>query len=360
MAVKTRDVIEILERIAPPEWAESWDRVGLQVGGNGTQVRKILTALELTDDVLDEVVTERSDLLILHHPPIFEPLTGLRDSNPIERRLATLVRKKISVYVTHTNFDACELSMSARMLRDAGVLNPRRVLSKPSVGKVKIVVFTPLDAVDKVRAAMASEGAGTIGEYDMCSFCSTGKGSFLGSEASSPSVGKRGRLEEVDEGRLEMICPKDHALRVLSAMVEAHPYEEPAVDVYHIEDFRNPGHYLWVGELPKPTRLADLAKPGARAVGDPSVKVRCSSAASGAGKSLLRTVVSLGVDAFLTGEIGHHDARLAEDLGIPVIQLGHYESEVAFGSIVANLLRRRLRGRGVTIHTSRRLRHPWI
>ena len=202
------------------------------------------------------------------------------------------------------------------------------------------------------------EGAGIIGEYEICSFYSAGKGSFLGSEASSPSVGRAGCFEEVAEGRLEMICPKDRLPRAISAMVETHPYEEPAYDIYPMEDFRYSSHYVWVGELPKPARLADLAKPNGRVIGNPGAKVKRIAAASGAGRSLLKGVADLKAEAFLTGEIGHHDRRLAEDLGLPVVEMGHFQSEQAFGSILAGLLRKKLRGKGVAIRASRLIRCP--
>ena len=97
---------------------------------------------------------------------------------------------------------------------------------------VKIIVFTPVTHADEVRKALAEGGAGHIGNYDSCSFSSRGIGKFRPLKGSEPFIGKEGTLEEVEEERIEVICPYEILKKVLTAVKEAHPYEEPAMDIY--------------------------------------------------------------------------------------------------------------------------------
>ncbi len=97
---------------------------------------------------------------------------------------------------------------------------------------VKIVVFTPVTHADLVRQTLADAGAGHIGNYDSCSFSSRGTGCFRGEEGTNPAVGKPGQLEKVEEERIETIAPEEKITTVIKAVIAAHPYEEPAIDVY--------------------------------------------------------------------------------------------------------------------------------
>lgn len=102
--------------------------------------------------------------------------------------------------------------------------------------KYKIVVFTPIEYTLKVLVAMGEVGAGVIGDYTQCSFVSKGTGRFLPGENAKPFIGKSGKLEQVQEDRVEMLCYEDKISQVLGAMKSAHPYEEVAYDVYLLED----------------------------------------------------------------------------------------------------------------------------
>ena len=367
-ALSARDVVTEIERLAPPEQKAPWDRSGFQVGDPARSVSRILTALEITQAVLAEAIRWKADMLVVHHPIIFRPLEDLNESHPPTAVLAGLVRSRVGVYAAHTSFDVSPHSISGRVLELLGVKEVEPVLPKRSAGQVKIVVFCPPRHAGRVRSAMASEGAGIIGEYEMCSFGTRGEGTFRGSERTSPSIGKAGRLETVEEIRLEMVCPKGKLGRVITAMVKVHPYEEPAYDIYPLEDLLFEDHLIWRGHLPKAIPLASLAKSASsklaageplRVIGKATRKVKFLAAASGSGGSLISKVSGLGVDCFLTGDVGHHDARLAEDLGLAVIDLGHYWSELPFGRVMADLLRDRLAGRNVEIRIARSLKPPW-
>lgn len=96
----------------------------------------------------------------------------------------------------------------------------------------KLVVFVPREALDRVRGALFDAGAGRIGEYEHCSWYAAGTGTFLGSDRSSPTIGERGKEQRVSELRLETVFPEELQGAVVDALRAAHPYEEPAYDIY--------------------------------------------------------------------------------------------------------------------------------
>lgn len=99
-------------------------------------------------------------------------------------------------------------------------------------GSVKIVVFVPLTHSDKVRDAIGEAGGGRIGNYTHCSFSAKGVGRFRPQKGANPSIGEIGKLEEVEEERIEFVCPRDETKEVISAIKKVHPYEEVALDIY--------------------------------------------------------------------------------------------------------------------------------
>ncbi len=96
----------------------------------------------------------------------------------------------------------------------------------------KLVVFVPEDALDAVRDALFAAGAGRIGDYERCSWYTAGTGTFLGGDSTEPTVGEKGREERVAELRLETVFPGERQEEIVAALRGAHPYEEPAFDVY--------------------------------------------------------------------------------------------------------------------------------
>jgi len=98
----------------------------------------------------------------------------------------------------------------------------------------KLVVFVPVEALDRVRDALFEAGAGRIGEYERCSWYTEGTGTFRGGKGTQPAVGEAGREERIPELRLETVFPAEHRERVVEALRRAHPYEEPAFDVYEL------------------------------------------------------------------------------------------------------------------------------
>lgn len=346
-----------IEELAPLHWAESWDNVGLQVGDPAAAVQRVLVALELTDAVMEEAERLGCDLVVVHHPPLFRPLKALRfDSRPA-RRLLRLIRSGIALYAAHTNLDQAP-GMTNDTLAAAAGLTECEVLKPTGEERyVKLVVFVPKGHEDAVRDALAGAGAGHIGNYSHCTFQVPGIGTFLPLEGTNPFIGQQGRLERVEELRLETIVPESVAARAVQAMIAAHPYEEVAYDLYPLANPGTARGHGRIGRLGQPVRLAQLAErlkaalrtPAVRIVGDPDRMVATVAVGAGAGADLIRPAAARGADVLVTGDVKYHEAQEALDLGLALVDVGHYSSEAGAMGALAAYLRERLAGDGHSV-----------
>ncbi len=331
------DIADFMDRWAPPHLAEDWDRVGLQLGSRDQPVGRVLLAVDLSSAVVEEALARAADLIVCHHPAIFRPVASLTDSSAQGRKLLSLARAGVSVFVAHTNLDAAHAhSTSDALARAIGLfadVNPLVPPAQPPT--LKLVTYVPPTSADTVFAALAEAGAGCIGQYSHCSYRVTGHGTFLPGPGTHPAVGEVGRLETTDETRLETIVPPGALERVLSALHSAHPYEEPAYDVFPLHTSASPARFARRGTLREPMSMGDLCRAAASAlgaervglVGDPTRRVTCVAVCAGSGGSLVDPMASMGFEAMITGELGHHDALSALDHELSVIMMGHHTTE---------------------------------
>ncbi len=349
MAVSLGQCIQTIERAVPPVYALDGDPIGLHVGDKKAPVEKIMLALEATRSVLDQCVQKGAQLLVVHHPLIFSPLKRLTGGNVVERLVRRLVQENIALYAMHTNMDMHPQGMGLEWGKRLGLQDLRPLAPKPQAGCCKLVTFVPEKQLDAVREALAQAGAGQIGEYDTCSFSHPGVGSFRGSDLTNPFVGQKGRLESEPEIRLEMVVPKPLVGRAVRALYEAHPYEEPAYDLIELNEFKCLEQLIWTGRFEKKLRWAEFiekvanATPGfsgARANAPGSrTRIQTVALSTGSGSSCLPVVKGLGVDAYLTGELGYHLFWEAAEDGLPCVAVGHYESEQFFARTLQRILK---------------------
>jgi dinuclear metal center YbgI/SA1388 family protein len=330
------DVLEAVEKLAPRALAEDWDNVGLQVGAPGAGVARVLVALTPLPEVFEEAEETGADLLLFHHPLIFRPLKSLDTSRYPGDLAARAVRGGISVLAAHTNYDAAPGGVSVALAETLGLRGADRVVV-PRGGMRKIVVFVPAESVEEVADALAGAGAGEIGDYTRCTFRTGGTGTFFGGEGSEPALGQKGRLERVEEVRLETVVPAHLAHRAAAAARAAHPYEEPALDVYAVNGYPQGCGYGRVGGLQEPLTAEGLREHvseslgfPARLVADPQPGRRVERVAvlGGSGGSFVRQAVAAGAEAYITGDLDYHDALFAESLGLVAIDAGHAATEL--------------------------------
>ncbi len=332
------DVAQILERIAPLEYAESWDNVGLLAGDRRDACRGALLCIDLSHDVLAEAENLGANLLVCYHPPLFAPIKRLRAEQPGSEALAwRAARQGCAIYSPHTALDAADGGTNDVIASLCGLTDVKPMsLSGDGQPECKAVVFVPAASVDQVAEAMFAAGAGWIGRYHHCSFRIPGQGTFWGTEQTSPAVGRAGRLERVDEVRLEAVCPRALVAEVVAAIRDRHPYEEPAVDIIPLQVVPARTGLGRIGTLDRPCRAGELAERLARAVksdiamlaGEPGARVqRVAVLVGSAGRDALAQRRFAQADVLVTGELKHHDALAYVAAGKVVIALGHWASE---------------------------------
>jgi dinuclear metal center YbgI/SA1388 family protein len=344
-------VAAALAELAPPALAESWDNVGLLAGDPAAAAQRVLAAHDLSPAVLDEAAAWDAQVVVCFHPPLFRPLARVTAERPESALIWRAVREGRALYATHTALDNARPGTNDFLAAALAVTveGPLRPAAEP--GELKLVVFTPPAVTAAVAAAAAAAGAGGIGEYAECSVRAAGIGSFRGSAASHPAVGQAGRREEVAEERLELRLPRAALAAVTAAVRAAHPYEEPAIDVYALEP-EGPSRVGAgrLGSLAAAESLAQFARRVAaalapehlRVVGAWARPVRRVALVGGSGASFIPEAARAGAEVLVTGDVKHHDALLAQRLGLALVDPGHWASERLVSRETAAWLGRRL------------------
>lgn len=328
------DVTAYLDRFAPPALAADWDNTGLLLGDATAAIDRIVTCLTITPEVVAEAVAENAQLIVSHHPVLFRGTKKLTSHTPDGRLLLPLLRAGIAVYSPHTSFDNCPGGINDGICRRLGLTSVTPLSPKELRRECKLVVFVSDTDLAKVSDAVFAAGAGVIGQYEQCSYRLAGTGTFFGTDATNPTVGQKGRREEVSEWRLEVVVPEAKVASVVAAMRAAHSYEEPAFDVYPLKPMPSGGEGR-VGDLPVSVPLGELARTAktqlnaavVQLVGDVAKPMKRVAVACGAAGSFLAQASKARADAFLTGELSFHDCLAAKAAGLGVILPGHYATE---------------------------------
>lgn len=349
MSVRLGEVIAVLDEAYPPQLAHDWDSVGLVCGDPDEQLESVTLAVDATDAVVDTVGP--GGLLVAHHPLLLRGVDTVAASTPKGALIHRLIRSRAALFTAHTNADAANPGVSDALAESLG-LTVDGVLEPAGFGAAldKWVIFVPADNTEALREALFAAGAGRIGDYSHCSWSITGTGQFLPGAGASPAIGTVGAVQRVEEDRVEVIAPASLRARVLAAMRAAHPYEEPAFDVFSLAALPAGTGIGRVGSLPRPLRLADFvelvnqALPqttwGVRAAGDPDASITRVAVCGGSGDSLLGAARSAGVQAYLTADLRHHPAdEHRRGSEVALIDVAHWASEYPWCSQAAALLR---------------------
>lgn len=332
------DVIGALETAYPPALAESWDSVGLVAGDPADEVRKVVVAVDATAAVVDEALASGAQLLLVHHPLLLRGVDTVGAHTPKGALLHRLIRGGCALYSAHTNADRADPGVSDALAGALGLVATRPLVPIPDTATDKWVVMVPTTDTVRVREALFAAGAGELGDYRECSWTVTGDGQFRPLPGAAPTLGVVGEVETVREDRVEVIAPRRSRARILAALRAAHPYEEPAFDVFETADFPGSRGLGRIGELPEPQTLREFtarvaaALPrtewGVRAAGDPDRVVRTVAVCGGSGDSLLDTVCGLGADVYVTADLRHHPADEHLRRGGPaLVDVAHWASE---------------------------------
>jgi dinuclear metal center YbgI/SA1388 family protein len=328
-------VARYLDEFVPLALAAAWDNVGLLLGDRDGEVGKIMTCLTVTPESAAEAVAEGANLIVTHHPILFRPVQRLTTDTVEGRVLQSLIRANIAVYCPHTAFDNTRDGINESLARALGLSDVGPLRPREGARQCKIVVFVPESDLQRVADALFAAGAGQIGQYSQCSFRAAGTGTFFGSDASNPTLGLKGRHEEVAEWRLEAICPEGLVNSALSSMRKAHSYEEPACDVYALRPGPSSRGEGCVGRPSAPLLLETLARQVKESlsasfvqiVGELTRPIQTVAIVCGAGGEFIADAARVRADALLTGEARFHDYLAAQAHGLALILPGHYATE---------------------------------
>lgn len=332
--MRISEITGFIESVAPLAMQESYDNAGLIVGDREAEATGALICLDVTEEVVDEAISLGFNLIIAHHPFVFSGLKKFSGSSAVERTLIKAIKNDVAVYAAHTNLDNMLLNgVNSKIAGKLGLVDTK-ILAPMSGNLRKIVVFVPTSHAEAVRNAMLDAGAGHIGNYSHCSYNLQGQGTFRAGEGCNPFVGKIGKTHFEDETRIETIAPAHALSKIVGAMLAAHPYEEPAYDIYPLEnDYAMAGSGI-IGTLMVPENAADFLQRVKQIFGCgcirhtrlPEKPFEKVAVCGGAGSFLIGDAMRAGADILLTADIKYHqffDARYPFVLA----DIGHYESE---------------------------------
>lgn len=328
-----------LDKVFNKNLALAWDKAGLQIGNLESNIKKILVTLNLVDAVAEEAINSGSNLIITHHPLIFNSLDTILSSVIGQKEILKLIENHISVYCAHTNYDSMAGGLN-EVLAGKLELVDLDIIEEQSKQWYKFVIFVPPEAEEKIRNVICREGGGSWRNYSCCTFNVKGKGTFIPLEGSKPYTGKIGNINYADEVRIECIVDEKNLNRLIKEAIKAHPYEEVAYDIYRIENkFREAGAGR-VGRLKENKTFADfsreikgklnienfmwLSRDNIRPVNRRINKV---AVVCGSANSLSGSLKNTDCDTVVVGEIGYHNALEIAESGKLIIVLGHGNSE---------------------------------
>jgi len=342
--MQIKDITNFLESWAPPSLQESYDNSGLIIGDDTETTSGALITLDVTEEVIDEAITTKSNLIIAHHPLIFSGVKRIGTSYWIDKCIRKAIKNDINIYAIHTNLDNVISGVNARIadkigLRDQKILKPKHSTLQ------KLTVFVPTVNRDKLLTALFAAGAGEVGNYDHCSFQVSGEGTFRPNEHANPVIGSQGIDEVVQETRIEVIIPSYKKTGILSAMLQYHPYEEVA---YYLSDLVNQNQEIGSGMIGNldPAMTSDDFLAHLKSSMNLNVlkhtklvkeKINKVALCGGSGRFLLETAIAAKADIFISADFKYHDFFEANS-EIIITDIGHYESEVFTKELICERL----------------------
>ena len=344
--MKLNDLIKQIEKKYPLSLAYDWDNVGLLVGDFESEIKKVLVTLEANENVIDEAIENNVDLIVTHHPFIFKKINKINTRDLKGRLIHKLIKNDIALYSMHTNFDIAFDGLNDYFMEIMGFKNTKILDVTNSQTLYKLAVYVPKTHELVLRDALGEAGAGYIGNYSHCTFNTPGIGTFKPDENTNPFIGTVGQIEEVEEVKIETIVPQSILQKTIDKMLKAHPYEEVAYDIYKLE---NKGESVGLGRyasLDVQTNLQALCEKiklklnmnHIRVVGDLNTKIKKVAVVTGAGSDMVRLAKSKNCDVIITGDVKYHEAQDALDMGMTIVDCGHFDTEDIFKDVMKRFL----------------------
>lgn len=344
--MKIRELTAHLESIAPLSYQEAYDNCGLLTGDPDAEITAALVSLDCTEAVIEEAVQKGCGIVIAHHPIVFKGLTSLTGKNYVERTVISAIRNNVAIYAIHTNLDNVSDGVNARICEVLGIREAKILVPKIDLLR-KLVTFCPVAQADDVRTALFRAGAGHIGKYSECSFNSDGFGTYKAGENTDPFAGRPGESHREQEQRIDTVFPAYLQHRIVEALIDAHPYEEVAYDIYPLATGHSRVGSGMIGTIDA-TDEADFLKHVKEKLGTAVVRhtalrnktVRRVALCGGAGSFLIKQAIRAGADVFITADVKYHEFFDAEGK-IVLADVGHFESEQFTKELLHEILQKK-------------------
>ena len=342
--MKIKEITNYLESIAPLHYQESYDNAGLLVGDTNREIDAALITLDCTEEVVEEAIENNYNLIIAHHPIIFSGLKKITGQNYVERTIIKAIKNDIAIYAIHTNLDNIKTGVSAKIAEILGVENCKILSPKKDLLR-QLAVYCPVADTEKVKEALFQAGAGDIANYDECSFSAKGEGTFRANESCDPHIGNIGERHTEKEEKIEVIFPKYKENTIISALKQAHPYEQVAYQIYILDNIHENVGAGMVGELAQKVdanRFLEMLKTKMQTDCIRHTKlvknqIKRVAICGGSGSFLLSNAICEKADIFITADFKYHEFFDGEN-DIIIADIGHFESEQFTKDLIYDLL----------------------
>ncbi|MFY0483617.1 Nif3-like dinuclear metal center hexameric protein [Flavobacterium sp. PLA-1-15] len=331
--MKIKDIIDVLEEMAPSAYAESFDNVGLLVGDQNEECKGVLVCHDALENVIEEAISKNCNLVVCFHPILFSGLKKITGKNYVERSILKAIKNDIAIYAVHTALDNHKEGVNKIFCDALGLINTKILIPKTNFIR-KLITFTTPENADDVRNALFQAGAGTIGNYDNCSFNTEGTFTFKGNENSNPVIGEKEKLHTGTEIKIEVVFEKHLEAKILKALFSTHIYEEVAYEIYDLQNSHQNIGLGMIGDLPTALTERDFLQSvkdkmqanGIRHSAFLNKEIKKVAVLGGSGSDAIKHAIQAGADAFLTADLKYHQFYEAENK-ILLADIGHFESE---------------------------------
>jgi dinuclear metal center YbgI/SA1388 family protein len=346
--IKIESILNFFEKHLVSSYRQyNWDNSGKQIYIKNSKIRKIGFALDPSSNVINQAIEKGCELLITHHPLFFNEIKNISTDSVLGQKVVTAIKSSLNIVSYHTSMDLADYSLNDYVADLLGVKTKDIFIKEGQDKYFKFVVFVPLTHKDKILNAIEKVDAGHIGNYAVCTFSSEGEGTFLPLENTNPFIGKEGELEKVKEVKIETIVEKNKLSSLIKEVIDAHPYEEVAYDVYSLEKSKDYGLGK-ICTLDKELELDDFLKLISEKLdiknlrynfNNTDIRIKEFAIVTGSGASLWNYCVKKGINCLLTADMKHHDALDAMENGVIIIDAGHFETERIFMKHLADIIK---------------------
>ena len=346
--MKIKEIISVLEEMAPLAYAEDFDNVGLLLGNANDDATGVLVCHDALENVIDEAIAKNCNFIVCFHPIIFSGLKKITGKNYVERVVLKAIKNDIAIYAVHTALDNHQNGVNKIFCDALGLSNTKILVPKQNFIR-KLITYTIPENAEKLRNSLFEAGAGNIGNYEDCSFNSTGIGTYTGNENSNPEIGERFEFVESNEIKIEVTFEKHLQSKILKALFANHVYEEVAYEIYNLENLHQNIGLGMIGELPTALSERDflqmvkdkMQSDGIRHSAFLDKNIKKVAVLGGSGSFAIQNAIQAGADAFLTADLKYHNFYEAENQ-LLLADIGHFESERYTKNYIVDFLKKKI------------------